>query len=238
MNADRDRLDCSLTNHGLNFILDRVNPDGMPCRNATMPAILFDSHLLRTHYIKAKRTQGNDVLQPLNKNGPNNPLHQHRRYNPGSFSPRQSVGSHCANIRQGAPRRLSIGSRLVWVIARPLRGKVYTVAAGNFPLLHWAVVISDPGYGKKQMFELCRRLSTPNPGIPHSTRIGIVHQLFRSPDGRNSHRDVGVFNVSTLKREFPECSIAYAGSTRHSDEQILRFGIFPFLNVADAELWG
>ena len=78
------------------------------------------------------------------------------------------------------------------------------------------------------MSELCHKVLTADSVIPDSTRIGIVHQLFRNPDGRDSRRDVNVFDISMLKREFPECSIAYAGSTRHSDEQILRFGISRF----------
>jgi hypothetical protein len=94
--------------------------------------------------------------------------------------------------------------------------------------------VSDPHYTTNEIRGLLARLAS----VPSLTRIGVVHQLFRDRDGKKSHRDVGEFTVHMLKREFPECSIAYAGATKHTDEQILRFGTKPPLCGSTAFFWG
>jgi hypothetical protein len=128
----------------------------------------------------------------------------------------------------GAPGRLPRGSRIVWILARPLGGRISSLASGAFPLCHWAVLISDPRIEVEAMRVTLASLQYPGSArVSDSDRLGIVHQLFRNPDGVTSCHRYGAFAISDLKTQFPACSIAYAGMTKCDDERILHFG---FLN--------
>jgi hypothetical protein len=84
------------------------------------------------------------------------------------------------------------------------------------------------------MRQLLERLQRPGATRIHDyTRLGTIHQMFRNQDGRTSRRIEGPFTIHDLIREFPRFSIAFAGETRCSDHQILRFGL-SIANVAHA----
>jgi hypothetical protein len=125
----------------------------------------------------------------------------------------------------GAPERLPHGSRIVWILARPLDGRIYSVASGAFPLCHWAVLISDVRIGVTAMRVTLASLQCPGSArVSDSDRLGIIHQLFRNPDRVTSCHRYDTFTILDLKTQFPSCSIAYAGTTRCNDDRILNFG--------------
>lgn len=101
------------------------------------------------------------------------------------------------------------------------------MASGAFPLCHWAVLISDARIGVGAMRVTLASLQCPGPArVSDTDRLGIVHQLFRNPDGVTSCHRHNAFTIGDLRIQFPNCSIAYAGTTRCDDDRILNFGYF------------
>ena len=82
---------------------------------------------------------------------------QQLQYHPSSLKVKISIDKP---DKKGAPPYVDPRQRLVWLLARPLPGirSITSVAAGGFPILHWAVLLSPRGYEKKRMKSLLETL--------------------------------------------------------------------------------
>jgi len=126
-----------------------------------------------------------------------------------------------------APSCLSPGMRLVWILARPIEGRIIrSLSQGNFPLCHWIVVISDADFGAERMRNIIQGLVTLNPAYQFQHfRLGIVHQMFRDTVTNRTERTVGILYTHAFMGEFAVASMAYAGRTRYTNREIDNFGL-------------
>ena len=116
--------------------------------------------------------------------------------------------------------------RLVWLIARPLPGirSLTSVAAGGFPILHWAVLISPRTYEKKRMTSLLETLQFWPRDLQHF-HMGTIQEIrFDRTSGKTTRR-FGELTTWDFLQEFQTSSIAYVGISVCTDEEINNYGI-------------
>lgn len=133
-----------------------------------------------------------------------------------------------AHLSIDIPTHLPLGTRLVWILARPLEGRIIrSVSSGNFPLCHWMVFISDHDIEFERIKRILEDLRTHDLSQYDHIRLGMVHQMYRDPTSNTTVRAAEIFSTLNLIGKYATASIAYAGKTRFTDPEIDTFGV-PF----------
>ncbi len=125
----------------------------------------------------------------------------------------------------GAPQKVSHRQRLVWLLGRPLQGLASLLAPGGFPFLHWAVLVSPVGTDSRNMTNLVHALQHPNwsRDIVH-IQMGLIQELrFDSSRKKTTYKGASL-TVSEFVNEFNISSLAYAGKTLQTDDEICTTG--------------
>jgi hypothetical protein len=116
--------------------------------------------------------------------------------------------------------------RLVWLLARPLSSthSITSVAAGGFPILHWAVLISPRGYGRQRMKSLLETLQNWPRDLQHF-HMGTIQEIRFDRNIGKTNRRFGELTTWDFLQEFKTSSIAYIGTSYCTDEEINNYGI-------------
>ena len=126
-----------------------------------------------------------------------------------------------ANTSLGAPAHLDPRQRLVWVLARPLQDVplLRSVGSGGFPILHWAVLIGEKGYGVRRMTSLFESLQNWPRDVQHFN-IGALQELRYERMTATTSRNGGAFTTFDFLQRFQTSSIAYVGISSFTDKEI------------------
>lgn len=116
--------------------------------------------------------------------------------------------------------------RLVWLLARPLPDvrSISSVAAGGFPILHWAVLISPRGYGKEKMISIFEALQRWPRDLQHFP-MGTIQEIRFDHSSGQTIRRFGELTTWDFLQEFQTSSIAYVGMNYCTDGEINDYGI-------------
>lgn len=153
---------------------------------------------------------------------------QQLQYRPSSLKVKISIDKP---DKKGAPPYVDPRQRLVWLLARPLPGirSITSVAAGGFPILHWAVLLSPRGYEKKRMKSLLETLQRWPRDLQHF-HMGTIQEIRFDQTSGKTIRRFGELTTWDFLQEFQRSSIAYVGLSCCTDEEINNYGITLFGN--------
>lgn len=123
---------------------------------------------------------------------------------------------------------LGVG-KMVFVIARPLRKRLarFSPAFRYFKFCHWAVLVCE---NRLSVEDLRTCISNLNSGVAIQPGVGVLgylFELFRIPEtvttsGLNCMTS---FTTDDLLEWFPDCSIAYVGTTDLEQEEVRSQGV-------------
>jgi hypothetical protein len=124
--------------------------------------------------------------------------------------------------KTSAPQRVNHSQRIVWLLGRPLQGLASLLAPGGFPFLHWAVLVSPVGTDSRNMTTLVYALQNPSwsRDIIAHTPMGLIQELrFDSSRKKTTYKGAPL-TASEFLNEFNTSSLAYAGQTLQTDDEI------------------
>ena len=125
----------------------------------------------------------------------------------------------------GAPQRVNHSQRIVWLLGRPLQGLASLLAPGGFPFLHWAVLVSPVGTDSRNMTNLVHAFQHPSwsRDIAHIP-MGLIQELRFDSSRKKTTYKGGQLTASEFLNEFNISSLAYAGQTLQTDDEICTTG--------------
>ena len=101
---------------------------------------------------------------------------------------------------------------------------ITSVAAGGFPILHWAVLISPRGYGRQRIKSLLETLQQWPQNLQHF-HMGTIQEIRFDRTADQTNRRSGQFTTWDFLQEFSNSSIAYVGTSYCTDDEINNYGI-------------
>jgi len=89
------------------------------------------------------------------------------------------------------------------------------------------VVITDQEHRAERIRAFIESLDARNPAYQFEHfRLGIVHQMYHDPANNVTERRNEILSTLHITGRFALASMAYAGKTRCTDQEIETFGIF------------
>ena len=108
----------------------------------------------------------------------------------------------------------------VWIFARPLSGYgIFPASAmaatsdGQFHLCHWGVLVTPLSIGLIKAIILRDGQSTWPQLQASEQKLGVMWELHRLPDGKNTVNKTRPFRISTLRAQWHTYSGQYMGET-------------------------
>jgi len=121
--------------------------------------------------------------------------------------------------------------RNVWLFARPLSGygifpasAMATTSHGHFYLCHWGVLVTPLSIVDIKAIVL--RDGQRGWSQASDLELGIMWELHRLPDDKNTVNKTNPFQISTFKTQWPTCSGQYIGETSCTVAKIQLEGMY------------
>lgn len=118
----------------------------------------------------------------------------------------------------------------VWIFARPLSGygifpasSMAATSHGHFHLCHWGILVTP-----LSIVDIKAIVSSGQRGWSQASdlELGILWELHRLPDNKNTVNKTNPFQISTFKTQWPTCSGQYMGETSCTGEKIQLQGMY------------
>jgi len=112
---------------------------------------------------------------------------------------------------------------MVFVIARPLRKRLarFSPACRYFKFCHWAVLICENNHSVEDLRTWISKLNS-GMAIQPEVELGYLFELFRIPETATTSglNCMTPFTTGNLLELFPDCSIAYVGTTDLEQKEV------------------
>jgi hypothetical protein len=115
--------------------------------------------------------------------------------------------------------------KLVFLIASPVadRRVAWSGSRGRrTELCHWAVLICDLGITRETLPDLILGSLT---GTSHVLQLGLLFELRRTGSTEYEVSNMPSFTADDLAKEFPICSVIFAGTTQQEEDDIITSGM-------------